>query len=259
MSSETITISIIGYNEAKNLPGCLAALDWADEIIFVDCESEDNSLEIARRFTSRVFSRPNARNLNINKQFGIDQSTSTWIFYLDPDERIPPETVTWIKETIQNPRHNAYYFPRKNYMLGRWLRFGGQYPDHQLRLFRRGKAQFPCKHVHERLEVNGSTGKCPYDLLHHPYPTLIQVIDKFNFYTTFEAIYLAESQPSSLAGINYLLIKPISRFMKRYFLYGGFIDGYSGFVAAFFDMLNFPVRYLKYIELSRKNNSEDKD
>ena len=95
-AKKTISISIIGHNEAKNLAGCLASLDWADEIIFVDCESEDNSLEIARRFTSKVFSRPNVQNLNINKQFGIDQSTSSWILYLDPDERIPPETEIWI-------------------------------------------------------------------------------------------------------------------------------------------------------------------
>ena len=258
-AKKTISISIIGHNEAKNLAGCLASLDWADEIIFVDCESEDNSLEIARRFTSKVFSRPNVQNLNINKQFGIDQSTSSWILYLDPDERIPPETVIWIRETIQNAGYDAYYFPRKNHMLGRWLRYGGQYPDYQLRLFRKGKAHFPCKHVHERLAVTGSTGKSPYELLHHPYPSLEQVIDKFNFYTTFEAIYLAESHPSRLAGISYLLIKPVSRFFKRYILYGGFIDGYSGFVAAFFDMLNFPVRYLKYIELKQKHDSQSID
>jgi glycosyltransferase involved in cell wall biosynthesis len=257
MASETITVSIIGYNEAENLSRCLPALDWADEIIFVDCESEDNSLEIARRFTSKIFTRPNVRNLNINKQFGIEQSTSSWIFYLDPDEFIPPETVSWIKQTIRDAGHAAYYIPRKNFMMGSWLRHGGQYPDLQLRLFRRGRARFPCKHVHERLEVDGSVGKSSYAFFHHPYPTMQRVIDKFNFYTTFEAIFLLESRPSKFASLNYLMFKPAFRFIKRYIFYGGFMYGYAGFVAAFFDMINFPVRYLKYIELKKHHTSFD--
>ena len=183
MSAETISISIIGYNEAENLTACLEALNWVDEIIFVDCESQDNSLEIARRYTTKVYSRPNVRNLNINKQFAIDQCNSSWVIYLDPDEIIPPETADWIREMIQTSSHAAFYFPRKNYMLGHWLKYGGQYPDFQLRLFRRGKARFPCKHVHERLEVSGTIGKSTFDLLHYPYRTLEQVVNKFNFYT----------------------------------------------------------------------------
>ena len=258
-AENTISISIIGYNEAENLARCLPTLDWADEIIFVDCESEDNSLEIARRFTSKIFTRPNERNLNINKQYGIEKSTSSWILYLDPDEFVPSATVAWIKETIKDSGHAAYLFPRKNYMLDRWLRHGGQYPDNQLRLFKRGRARFPCKHVHERLEVDGSIGKSPHALIHHPYPTIEQVIRKFNFYTTFEALYLLDRMPSGLSSLNFMLFKPVFRFLKRYFFYLGFLDGYAGFIAAFFDMINFPVRYLKYIELKRQGLSGGKE
>jgi hypothetical protein len=137
-------------------------------------------------------------------------------------------------------------------MLGQWLKHGGQYPDYQLRLFRRGKAHFPCKHVHEKLRVEGTIGKSPRDLLHHPYPTLDIYIRKFNFYTTFEALVLAEKRRLTLPGLNYLILKPFSRFLKRYILYSGFLDGFGGFAAAFFDMLNFQVRYLKYLEMKRK-------
>ncbi len=103
-TNATITVSIIGHNEAENLPACLDTVTWADEIVFVDCESNDNSIEIAKKYTSKVFSKPNNRNLNINKQFGLDQCTSDWILYLDPDELIPQETAEWIKKEIQKTR-----------------------------------------------------------------------------------------------------------------------------------------------------------
>ncbi len=248
-----VTISLIGHNEAENLPQCLESLKWADEIIYVDCESSDNSLEIAREYTDRVFTRPNLRNLNVNKSFGIDQSTSLWVLYLDPDEMIPGQTGQWIKEEINNPTYDAYLFPRKNHILGSWLKHGSQYPDYQLRLFRKDKAHFPCKHVHERLQVDGFTGKSQHPILHHPYPTLETYIKKFNFYTSFEALYLYENPPPKLSGIKFIILKPLSRFVKRYLFNLGFLDGFPGLLAAFFDMINFPMRYFKYLELKRKN------
>lgn len=255
-----ISVSIIGHNEAENLPICLESLGWADEIVFVDCESSDNSLQIARKFTDKVFSRPNLKNLNINKSFGIEKCTSPWVFYLDPDEIIPDETARWIKEEIKNPGFDAYYLPRKNHFLGKWLKYGSQYPDMQLRLFRKDKAHFPCKHVHEKLEVDGKIGKSPLPMLHYPYPNLEIFLRKFNFYTSFEASFLIENPPSKWSWLTYIFIKPIFRFIKRYLIRGGFLDGFPGFAAVFFDMINFPVRYFKYVELKRyKKSHRDTD
>jgi len=250
----SISISIIGYNEAQNLPQCFESIGWADEIIFVDCESDDNSFEIAKKYTDKVFSRPNLENLNINKSFGIEKTTSPWVFYLDPDEIIPEETAKWILEEIKNPKFDAYLFPRMNHILGGWLKHGSQYPDYQLRMFKKDKAHFPCEHVHEKLQVDGDIGKSKYPMLHFPYPDLDIFLKKFNFYTSFEAKFLLENPPSILSGFNYIFIKPLFRFLKRYILKGGFLDGFPGFVAAFFDMINFPVRYFKYIELKRQKN-----
>ena len=85
----TIAISIIGHDNGHQLAECLESTRWADEVIYVDCDSADGSLEIARRYTSRVFQRPNDTNLNVNKSYGFAQATTDWIFYLDPDETIP--------------------------------------------------------------------------------------------------------------------------------------------------------------------------
>jgi len=252
-----ISVSIIGHNEAENLTRCLQSLTWADEIIFVDCESSDHSIEIAKKYTERIFTRPNLENLNINKSFGIEQTSSPWVVYLDPDEIIPKETADWIKKEIKNPGYDAYVFPRKNHFLGKWLKYGSQYPDYQLRMFRKDKAHFPCEHVHERLQVNGLIGKSNYPMLHFPYPDLDVFLKKFNFYTSFEAKFLLQNPPSIFAGLSYIFLKPFFRFIKRYLIKAGFLDGFPGFVAAFFDMINFPVRYFKYIEFKKNKTTED--
>ena len=252
-----ISVSIIGHNEAHLLDACLQSATWADEIVYVDCESSDNSITIAKNYTDKIFSRPNNKNLNINKSFGFEQCTASWIFYLDPDERIPLKTTEWIKKEIINPKANAYYFPRRNHILGKWLKHGAQYPDYQLRLFQKEKARFPCRHVHEHLQIEGKIATCSHPILHYPYPDLKTYIIKYNFYTTFEAEYLFDHPPSNLALINFTCFKPAIRFIKRYILKGGFLDGIPGLICIFFDMINFPMRYFKYLELKYRDKKEN--
>ncbi|MCH8075422.1 MAG: glycosyltransferase family 2 protein [SAR324 cluster bacterium] len=251
----SIAFSLIGHNEAHNLPRCLESIRWADEVVYVDCESSDGSAEVARRFTGRVFARPNLANLNVNKTFGIGQTTADWVFYLDPDEVIPPALGEEIRAAIaSNPPQNAFSLPRRNFYLGAWLRHGGQYPDTQLRLFRQGRARFPCKHVHEKLEVDGEIGSFAEAMEHYTNPTTAEVMKKLDFYSSFNAdAMLAEGKrPGPGMALRYLFWTPSSRFVRRYFLKGGFRDGWPGLTVAIFDGLENQVRFLKFCALFRQ-------
>ena len=93
-----LSITIIGHNEVDHLRELLPLLKWATEIVYVDCESQDGSLEVARELGCRVFSQPNNTNLNVNKSYAMEQATGDWIFYLDPDERLPELLESEIKE-----------------------------------------------------------------------------------------------------------------------------------------------------------------
>src|SRR5690242_13945298 len=105
----TLAFTLIGHNEAHNLPRTLESVRWADELVYVDCESSDGSAEVAARYTKKVFRKPNLINLNVNKQFAIDQATTDWVFYLDADEVISPELATEIRAVIAaNPPENAF-------------------------------------------------------------------------------------------------------------------------------------------------------
>ena len=254
MSKPTVTVSIIGHNEASDLERCFNSVSWANEIIYVDCESQDNSIEIAKKFTDKIFERKNELNLNINKNFGFSKAASEWILYVDPDEEIPKEMSDWILDEIKNPQAAAYTFKRKNINIGKWLKYGAQYPDTQLRLFQKEKAAFAEKGVHERLSVDGKIMNTDLFFHHYAYKSISSYLHKAQFYSDTEAKFLhdAKIKPGFILFMKYMFFKPNVRFFKRYIFKLGFLDGMRGFAAAFFDALHFPLRYLKFWEKYQK-------
>lgn len=234
-----ISVSLIGHNEAHNLPRCLDSLKWADEVVFVDCDSADNGFRLAAHAGARVFNRPNDPNLNVNKQYGLDQCTGDWILYLDPDEAVPADLAAEIKAAAAAGLHDAYLIPRRNHYFGRWLKHGGKYPDRQLRLFRKGKAAFPCVDVHERLKVEGTVGALKQPLDHYPYNNSAELIRKLDFYASRKAERAAAGRrPVSLA-------RAARRFVGGYVFGLGFLDGPQGFVSAVTDLFNECAAWLK--------------
>lgn len=234
-----ISVSIIGCNEARNLPGCLASVKWADELVFVDCESSDDSLAIASAAGARVFSRPNNPNLNVNKQFGLEQCSGEWILYLDPDEAVSPALAAEMRDAALSQARAAYFVPRRNYYFGRWLRHGGKYPDKQLRFFRAGKASFPCVDVHERLKVDGAVGELKEALDHHPYSNSGELLRKLAFYAGRKV----ERDSSGRKPVS--LGRAGRRFLYNYLLRLGFLDGGAGLVSAVTDLFSECLAWLK--------------
>jgi glycosyltransferase involved in cell wall biosynthesis len=251
-----VSVTIIGHNEADHLRELLPQLQWASEIVYVDCESQDESLEIAKEHGCLVFSRQNNPNLNVNKSFAMEQASGDWLFYIDPDERLPDLLVSEIKEIVKDTVHSAFRLNRRNHYFGHWLRHGSQYPDTQLRLFRKGMAKFPNQHVHEKLNVLGSIGKLQNDMLHFPYRNISQFLSKFDFYTGVEAGYLRDAgvRVNFSNTLRFTVLKPFTRFFRRYIFKGGFRDGLPGLFCSVFDALNYVVRYFKLWEMSQQNS-----
>jgi len=250
----TLSVCIIAHNEAENITRTLESVRWANEIIVVDCESSDTTREICNKYTEKVFSRDNISNLNINKNFSFDQSTCEWILCLDADEVIPENLKKEIQKKIEStPIENGFFIPRKNYFFGHWLKYGGQFPDNQLRLFKRGKGKFPEKHVHERIRIEGTVGKLAESFEHYPYKTISHFLKKLDFYSSYQAEIYERNKisVSFLSSFQYLFLVPIKRFISRYLLKLGFRDGLVGFLACFFDSTTQIVSYSKYYFLKK--------
>lgn len=254
-SRKKISAAVIAHDEEESLPGLLETLGFADEVVVLDAGSSDATAEIAREAGAVVLTGENLRNLNVNKTTAIDATTGDWIIYLDADERVPLELAAEIRAAVDEDGRGrvAFTMPRLNQYFGKYLRHGGAYPDTQLRLFKRGKARFACMSVHEKLEVDGPTGRLRTPLVHESYPTVAEYMRKLPFYIQAGADHLKRKgvRPGPTNSLKYFFVKPTFRFVRRYVLRLGFLDGWQGFAAAAMDAYQYVMMYAAYLDRAR--------
>lgn len=143
----------------------------------------------------------------------------------------------------------AFWIPRQNYFLGRWIKHGGFWPDPKLRLFRRGSARFEDRLVHEDAKlVAGTTGQLRGALLHHSYPTLSDYIDHMNRYSSLGAEMALAKAPRGFSAIN-IVIRPLLTFVYNYFFRVGFLDGREGLLLHLYHAVYVSWKYAKAWEL----------
>ena len=228
-----ISIAISAHNEETVLRGCLESVkDWAREIIIVDSGSRDRTGAVAREYTDRVLTSNDRLMLNINKNRAIEAATSEWILVLDPDERISP-ALAQVLLAIAEPGAegpDGYWIPRRTYEFGRWVRTMGFYPDHQLRFFRNGRGRFPCRHLHEKLEVRGPTGYLTDHLIHLPPFGMAKAVYKQNLYSEHHARVLHDAREQF--RLHRLLLGPLRAFLRTYVLRSGWREGLVGWIVS---------------------------
>jgi len=253
-----ISVVLATYNEEKNLKMCLdSVVDFADEIVVVDGSSLDKTREIAKEYKAKVIKTTNKPNFHINKQMAMDEATGELVLQLDADEVVDTELKKFILKIAKynNLRDSAWWLPRKNLFLGKWLMKGGQYPDAVIRLYVSGRAKLPQKDVHEQMVVDGEVGWANGHLLHYSNPSFEDYMRKFNTYTSFKAQqWFDEGMKASFLGSFYYMgFLPLWTFLKLYLRHRGYVDGYPGFVFALMSGLHFTVAYLKLWELQQKS------
>lgn len=246
----TLSVAIAVYNEEKNLEACLSSVRrLADEIVVVDGGSTDKTVAIARTFTTKIIRTDNPMMFHINKQKALDACGGDWILQLDADEIIPEALRKEIQSvTEKDTTVNGYYIPRKNYFWGHWMRKGGQYPDWVIRLVRRGKARFPAKTVHEQIEVDGSTGHLANPMDHVSYRSREDYWRKADTYTTLTASEMKEEH-LPVTWWSYNVTKPLNIFFSLFVRHKGFMDGWYGFVFAYYSALHYPIAYHKFAKM----------
>lgn len=244
-----LSVALAVYNEEANLKSCLeSAKELADEFVVVDGGSQDQTVEIAKKYGAKIIPTDNPPNFHINKNKAIDAALGDWILQLDADEVVTEELRNEIKETISKDNvYNGYWIKRKNLFLGKFLTKGGQYPDYTLRLYKRGKSRLPAKSVHEQAEVSGKVGYLKHHLLHLRDKNFSIYILRFNRYTDLLAKEMRDAgvKTNASSSIKFLFLKPLIWFLKAYIRHRGYLDGFPGFVFALFSSLRFPVAFLK--------------
>lgn len=248
--SARLSVVIITLNEEERLRACLDSVAWAEEIVVVDAESHDKTVQIAREFTDRVVVRP-WPGFAEQKNFALGLATGDWLLSLDADEQVSTVLGEEIRGMLRNDGACAgYAVPRRNMFLGQWIRHGGLYPDWQVRYFRRGHGRFVARDVHESVSVDGSVGRLRGHLVHTSYRDVTDFFERANRYSTLAAEELRRGGGRTRA--RELVFRPLGRFFGMYALQGGFLDGRKGLLLAALYAYYVFMRTAKLWELTRR-------
>lgn len=228
-----ISVVIITFNEEQNIERCLRSVRRvADEIIVVDSYSTDRTEEIARSFDVHFVQHPFEGHIQ-QKNYALSLATYPHVLSLDADEALSEELEGNILNIKENLSFDAYAFPRLTRFYGKWIYFGGWYPEWKIRLWNRQKGLWGGINPHDKVQMIKGASVCyiKSKLLHYYYDTKSAHIRQLNNFAD-----IAASEYFRL-GINSNILTAIYhagwRFIKSYFVKAGFLDGKIGFILAY--------------------------
>jgi len=252
-----ISVYMITYNNERTVERALKSVTWADEIVVVDSFSQDKTVEICRKFTDKVFQREWPGHQS-QYQYAADLTTHPWIMFVDADEEVSQELAEEIRRQIDGRAENidGFFVYRRTYYLGRWIQYGGWYPDGEIRLYRRERGRWEGG-LHAKVVVDGMVRFLKHQYLHYTYRNIsdqIQTIDKYSRIAAEDLIQRGEK-----FSLFKLLFHPPFRFVKEYLFKLGFRDGLPGLIIIASTMYYVFVKYAKLWELTtlKKEKRDD--
>jgi glycosyltransferase involved in cell wall biosynthesis len=255
-----VSVYVLTYNNSRTIERCLKSLAWAEELVVVDSFSTDGTYEICQRYTDKIYRRE-WKGHRDQYQYAADQTTSEWIMFVDADEEVPSELVDEIRKELNGgvgvKDFDGFFVYRRTYYLGRWIRYGGWYPDGEIRLYRRQKGKWEGG-LHAKIVVEGHVGSLKNQYLHYTYRDISEQIQTVDKYSRIAAEDLA--QAGEKASLFKLVFHPLFRFVKEYIFKSGFRDGLPGLVIIVTTMFYVFIKYAKLWEITNlKNNKDSRD
>lgn len=232
-----LSVVIFTKNAEMFIETALKSVKFSDEIIVVDMESHDNTIKIAKKYTTSIYSHEDVGYVEPARNFGISKATGDWILILDADEEIPQELSKIIKGILKSDSDKSntkvsdcYYIPRKNMIFGKWIEKTGWWPDKILRLFRKGYVEWSDE-IHSIPITHGDVKELPANkniaIIHHNYQHVDQYINRMNNYSSIQAKELLESKSFDFES-KYIFKKFSSELLSRLFAQRGINDGSHG-------------------------------
>lgn len=246
-----ISATIITLNEEKSIKKVLQNIkDLVNEVIVVDSGSTDKTVQIAEKLGAKVYLRK-FDNFANQKNWALSKTTNDWILSLDADEEIPLVLADEIKKAVKNEDIAGYLIPRRNFILGKEIKYSRWSPDKHIWFWKKDKGKWVGE-VHEEVEVLGKVGHLKMGKIHNSHQTLSDFINSNNFYSTL----LSESMYKK--GVNFSLFKmfwnSIWEFKIRFFYKLGFLDGWRGFVLAYLMAIYHLMVWVKLWQLNQQKD-----
>lgn len=256
MAKVPVTVVVIAKNEEHNIDACLgSAAGWASEIIVVDDGSSDRTADLAKGRGAVVLQR----RMDVegtHRNWAYARAAHAWVFSLDADERLTPDLCREIDDVLGAGTTHAYFtVPRKNFIGNHWMRWGGQYPAPQVKLFRKDRFRWEDTGVHPRAVGDGTCGHLKEPMVHYTYRDFGDALRKLNTQTTLEARKWFDKRRTERSvsdrrmNIAIMLWRCVDRFFRTYIGRQGWRDGFIGFMMAYQSSLYQVISYAKYWEM----------
>lgn len=244
-----ITGNIITLNESRHIEACIASLSQVcDEIIVVDSESSDDTVERAQAMGARVVVQPYLGD-GPQKNVASAYASNAWILSLDADERLDDAMVAQIRALQEDASVDAYAFARKNFIGSRWIRHCGWYPDYAVRLYHKERARFRDTQGHSGVEALHVT-RLGGHIIHYSYRNYHELLHKTNRFSTRGAKMLLQKGKQANAFSPF--VHGLSAFVRKYLLQHGFLQGLDGLTIALTASINAYMKYAKLLEMRRE-------
>ncbi len=255
-----ITALVHTFNEERNIKACLQTLKWADEIVVIDMNSDDKTVEICEDYTENIYSFNRVGFVEPARKYGIEKCNGEWILIVDADERIPLSLSNTLRKIVEEDKYDVIEIPNKNHIFGKWIKHTGWYPDYHPRFFKKGFVT-PSDKVHGNFKTKGRKyylKGLQNSMYHFGYTGSKDFIDKLNRYTDFEVEKMIKKDKKFT--IPKMMKSGFYEFRRRYFKYKGYKDGIYGLLISlmrgFYHFLIY-VKYWEYLN-TREADYEDK-
>jgi len=235
----SITAVVLTKNEEKGIGECLKNLQWCDEIIVIDDNSNDKAAETAKKLGAKVFTQSLDNDFSKQRNFGLSKAKNEWVLFVDADEKVSEAVASEISNFIHSTgsgqefqisnNTNGFYIKRKDFLWGREMRYGETGSIKLLRLAKKDSGIWEGK-VHEEWKIKGEIGELKGYLIHFPHENLTEFLGKINFYTNLRAKELYAKKTKS--GFFSLIFFPLAKFILNYFIKLGILDGIPGLISA---------------------------
>ncbi|EGQ9836796.1 glycosyltransferase family 2 protein [Vibrio cholerae] len=255
MSKPTLAVGLIVKNEARHLDECLQTVhDWVDEIVVLDSGSNDETEQVARRYTEKFYVNAKWPGFGPQRQLAQSYVQSDYVLWLDADERVTPELKQSILQAVAaNKPDTLYQFARLSWVFGRFICHSGWYPDRVLRLYPTQLTRYNDALVHEKVHVEPSmkVETLAGDAIHYTYNDVHHYLVKSAGYA--KAWADQRQAKGKKASLSQGIVHAVGCFLKMYLLKRGFLDGKQGFLIA---LLSAHSTFVKYADLWARDNDE---
>jgi glycosyltransferase involved in cell wall biosynthesis len=226
-----ISAVILTKNEEKNILNCVESVSWCDEVLVIDDQSTDKTVDLVKNTKAKVFIHPKENDFAKQRNFGLEKAKGDWVLFVDADERVSSalwyEIMQHVNASIEG--YSGFYIRRNDIVWEKELKYGETGNIKFLRLAKKGTGEWTGK-VHEVWDIKGSTMQLNNPLEHYPHTTVEKFLREINYYTDIRAKELYKNKTKVFWGS--IILFPLGKFFLNYIIKRGFLDGVPGLISA---------------------------